>query len=153
MKSKKIMIVHELSDEEKYFVLYLANTYKIPCDLLESYFRDLRVKIKGLLRSDDLIDNIDYNLNLPLKESKREKLLLTVHSQIILFHINSHWQILRRHAIIISGLIIMFYKLDKYKRIKTEDDYNNNPTDSAQDYNHYLFERMKTKFNRFKNTE
>lgn len=149
MKSKKIVTVHELSDEEKEFALYLTNTYKIPRDLLESYLRDLRVKIKGLLRSDDLIDNIDYNLNLPLKESKREKLLLTVHSQIILFQINSQWQIFRRHAIIISGLIIMFYKLDKYKRIKTEDDYRNNPTDSAQDYNHYLFERMKTRFKRF----
>lgn len=146
MKKGQNINKQELSFEEKEFILTISQDNEIPFDILEAYFADLRVKVKKAFKSDDLIGKIDYNGKLSDKESAMLKCI----SNVVLGIIYDHWDLGNYKKCVVAGLILHHYKLDKYDRIKTAEEFDLNPTDSAPNYNRYLYDRIRSKFKSIK---
>lgn len=139
---QKKFIISELSIEDKQFSLKIANEFEISIYIMEMYIKELLYSLKKSFQSDYLIGRIDYSKPL----SKRYSSSIKYHLQYVLGYINDNWKIPKYRKCIIAALILIHFKLDR--KIKTKEEFELVPTDSAQDYHHYLYDRMK---NRFKN--
>jgi hypothetical protein len=134
----------ELSEEDKKFATSIADEFKIPSSKMESYLLDLHNEIMTRLQDNELLRKIDYKGDYSLDEM----INVINYSRIILSRINSTWEIIKYRKYIIAARILMHYKLDKYKPIKTK---KQNLT-GAFYYNRYLYDLMKSRFKKFNRT-
>lgn len=132
----------ELSDVDRNFAAFIEQDYDIPKEKIETYFINLKNYLHGLRDSGHLIGNIDYKGPRSAKEVDD----LTYLIRVTVSHIDEDWEIDKFKKYNIAGLTIKHLKLDKYGCIMSKDEFDSNPTESAQDYKHYLFDRMKSRF-------
>lgn len=69
-------------------------------------------------------------------------------SNIILGQMLYAWNIGKFKKYAIAGYILIYFKLDRYKTLRTEQEFLENP--NAQDYKHYLYDNMKSRFEQHK---
>jgi hypothetical protein len=147
MKNKKAIPQSKLSEEDKVFARKIADDYEIPVDIMEAYMHGLLEYLRLCFKSRLLIGKIDYKV----KPSQGESIHLKAHSIMTLYHIYHEWDIGKFRKCIIAGLVLHHFKLDKYERILTEDEFWTSQKYSARDYKHYLYNRLKTRFKRWEN--
>lgn len=132
----------ELSQKDSDFAKAISQKYEIPIEKMELYLLNLKSYLNSNRFVGKLIGSIDYKRHLSSREAEDLNFLI----RIAIRHVNEEWEIPKFRKYIIAGLTIHHFKLDKYGRIWTEDEFNANPTESAQDYKHYLYDRIKTRF-------
>jgi hypothetical protein len=133
-------IIPELSIKDKEFSLRIADEFEIPTHIIEMYIKELLYSSKKFFQSHYLIGRIDYNK----PTSKRESSYIKYHLQYFLGYIKNNWEIPKYRKCIIAALVLIHFNLDR--NIKTREEFDLVPTDSAQDYNHYIYDRMKNRF-------
>ncbi len=147
MKNGQNVNKPELSSEEKNFALDISKKHEIPCNVIESHLSELRLIVNRIFKSNDLIGKIDYRG----KPSSKESWMIKSISNLVLGIIYEEWQLGNYKKCVIAGKVLIHYKLDKYERIKTAEEFDINPTDSAPNYNRYLYDRMRSRFKTIKN--
>lgn len=147
MKKRKNDNKPKLSSEEKKFVLDISREDEIPQDVMESYLSELRLILKGVFNYDEYIGKIDYKGKL----SDKESMIIKNISSIVLGIIYDKWQLGNYKKCVVAGKVLIHYKLDKYDRIKTAEEFDLNPTDSAPNYNRYLYDRIRSRFKTTRN--
>ena len=136
----KASITGELVEE-------IARDYDLPAEDVDSLISGLTSWLEGLAANHLIrLKAIDYSG----KRSQDEMRELKLHSRVILHYINENWKINDFRKFCIAARILQFYKLDKYRRIKTASEFDADPTEAAQDHKHYLFDLMKSRFRTFK---
>jgi hypothetical protein len=145
MKSKNEKI--ELSRRDREFAFKISESFEIPLKIMTTYLKDM---IRHSSRIEPYpIDKIDYKVTLPMKQALKESIEIKTQATIFLYYIYCHWKIPKYHKCIISAYVLMHYKLDKYSRILDSDEIVSRGY-SADDYNHYLYDRIRSRFRRFK---
>ena len=147
MKEDQTVNIQELSSEEKTYFQSISIKYEVPFDELEYYLKNIRYQIKNVFGSQDLIGNIDFYG----KRSNKELIIVKAISQVVLAILYDWCQLGNYKKCIVAGLILKFYKLDKYDPIMTEEKFQKDPTDSAPNYNRYLYDRMRSRFKTISN--
>lgn len=133
-------IIPKLSFKDKQFSLSIANEFEIPPDIMESYIKELLYSLKKNFQNNYFIGRINYHKPI----SKRDLFYIKLHLEDVVLHIKSRWDIPKFRKCIIAARILIHFKLDR--NIKSKRDFDLAPTESAQDYNHYLYDRMKNRF-------
>lgn len=140
-----------LNNSDKIFAIELSKKFDIQIETIESYLLELQSILiessRKLVEIENLLGRVDYYYP-PSTES--ERLVLKVHISAVLF-ISYNLNVQKFKKYVIAGLVILHYKFDKYERILTENEFLTHPhLYQAQDYQHYIYDRMKTKFKTFR---
>jgi len=136
---KKADQIHKLSPRDKQFLLTISNEFEVQPIIMEGYLRVMLDSLKESFQHNYMIGRIDYRKSI----SKKRASYIKYHSQHVL-GIISLWEIPKFRKCIIAALVLMHFKLDR--NIKTKEEFDIAPTDSAKDYHHYLYYRMKNRF-------
>lgn len=131
--------IPELSSTDNQFSLTIANEFEIPPLIMEQYLRELLFSLKNRFQHNYRIGKIDYGKPI----SKSDASHIKYHLHYVIGSI-SLWDIPKYRKCIIAARVLLHFKLDR--NIKTKEEFDLVPTDSAQDYKHYLYERMKNRF-------
>jgi len=126
----------------------LSKDYDLPADKFTPLINDVANFIEDLQQRLKLDYEIDYNLLKSGKAAKLEKRRIKIIAKSVLWYINEYWLLNDFKKYTIAGRILQFYRLDKYNRIKTQSEFDADPT-NAQDFKHYLFDVMKSRFKTF----
>ncbi len=129
-----------LNSKDKQFCSELARDYEIHPEVMEDYLRDLLDHLKTAFKSQYLIHKVKNKE----KRSLSENNLLKCHKQFTISYIDWNWEIPKFRKCIIAAQILLYYKLDD--KIKTKEQYDKEPNDSAQSYKHYLYNYVKNRF-------
>lgn len=136
---QKLYRVAELSSKDKQFSLAIANEFEIDPLIMEAYFKELLFSLKNSFQKKYMIGKIDYDKPM----SKKSENYIKYHKHYVIGCIRL-WEIRPFRKCIIAAKVLIHLKLDR--NIKTKEEYDLNPTDSAQDYNHYLHQRIKNQY-------
>jgi len=138
----------DLTDADKQFVTIISSEFELPIEEIELLLRYVMAAIDGMCEVYYRFTKSKINfreINYKSEYSKRESDALFASSKYALDVIDENLQAIDYRKFIIAGLILKYLKLDKYSRLRDKEDlvrdgYNDN------DYKHYLYSRMKSRF-------
>lgn len=135
--------MNDLTRSDYNFISFISEGYEVPYHKMERYLSGLK----------DYLEKYSALVKIPLAGinyigpfMSREAGYFDFLYRITIEFIYNHWEIPKFRKYIIAALTIKHFRLDKYKRIMSEEEYTFNPTESSQDYKHYLYHRMKSRF-------
>lgn len=135
--------MNDLTESDYTFINDISKNYEVPFDKMERYLSDLKEYLEKYSALVNIpLAGISYNGPLMSREGGEFDFLY----KITIEFIYDHWELPKFRKYIIAALAIKHFKLDKYKRIMSEEDYTASPTESSQDYKHYIYHRIRSRF-------